>query len=218
MTAGFGRIIRYVRLRVARFASSSSRRPFGKARNAFHPPVNWKSRIVRLALLGLTIVFCFHEGRAQTSTEPYATKHFLDAPPATADLSKLPATARDVIVAKVRIVEGLHYLVARDQSGKFPPLPRDLFMALVEIVEVRVGKAATRQRYDVYFGVPGIGTRIKYPHTPSQKTRDYFIVSHLDKDNKRRLIGFPVGEKEYEQWEMDVSEHERMRGRPGGPR
>jgi hypothetical protein len=56
---------------------------------------------------------------------------------------------------------------------------------------------------------------LKYPKTPTQKSRDYFIVSYLGNDRKRRLIGFPIAEQEYELWDEEVRE-KRLRDRSGG--
>jgi hypothetical protein len=158
---------------------------------------------------------CFRGAQAQMSTEAYAWKHFLDEPPAAGDLAKLPTTARDVIVAKVRIIGGPYYLMGRDQSGVPPPFPKNLFEAKVEILDVLRGRTVKGAQYNVFFGVPGLGRRDKYPQTPSQKTRDHFVISYVEDDEERRLAGFPVSEQEYEEWRKEVSDYERIRGRPG---
>jgi hypothetical protein len=173
------------------------------------------SRIVRVALLSLAVVLSFHEGRAQMSTDAHAWKHFLDEPPATLDLSQLPATARDVVLAKVRIIGSIAWRGGRDQSGRPPPLPKKLFGADVEILDVLRGKAAKGTRYIVSFGVPIPVRKYIYPVTPRMYARDYFIVSYLDGDDEHQLLRFPVSEQEYDEWEREVSEYRRERGRPG---
>lgn len=160
------------------------------------------------------LVFCVNRGWAQMSTDAYATKYFLDEAPSAVDRSKLPPTAQDVIVARVRIVEDLRYLVPEHENEYTPPPPKDLFMAPVEILHVLAGSAAIGKRYEMYFGFPGVG-QMKYPHTPNQTARQYFIVSYLGDDGIRRLVGYPISQQEYREWSKDVWDYERMRGRPG---
>jgi hypothetical protein len=162
------------------------------------------------------VVLWFHECSAQMNTVSLPTQFFLEKPPTESEISQVPPSAREVIVAKVRLAGPLIYLVGRDQSGQPPPPPKDLFLAPVEIVDVLAGKAATGERYDVYFGVPRVEPqKYKYPHTPSQKSRDYFVVSYIEEDMVRRLVGVPLGEREFEVWKKEVSEYEGARGRPG---
>ena len=160
------------------------------------------------------IVSSLREGRTEVSPEAYATKFFLDGPPSAVDKSKLPATARDVIIAKVRIVGDLIYLVPRDESGYAASPPKDLFLAQVEFVDVLAGAAVTGKRYEVYFGFPGVG-RMEYPHTPTHMARDYFVISYRDGDGRRRLVGYPVSEREYVEWGKEISDYERKRTAPG---
>jgi len=168
-----------------------------------------------IILMSLVVVLSFNEGRAQMSTDAYAWKHFLDEPPAAADLSPLPIGARDVLLAKVRIVGRIFWRGKRDQSGQAPPPPKRIFGAEVEIVDVLSGNAAKGARHIVSFGVPILGRRDMYPVTPRMYARDYFIVSYLDQDSERELVGFSASEQEYEEWIRNVSEYERQRGRPG---
>src|SRR5262249_47486887 len=129
-----------------------------------------------IILMSLVVVLSFNEGRAQMSTDAYAWKHFLDEPPAAADLSPLPIGARDVLLAKVRIVGRIFWRGKRDQSGQAPPPPKRIFGAEVEIVDVLSGNAAKGARHIVSFGVPILGRRDMYPVTPRMYARDYFIV------------------------------------------
>src|SRR5262249_50262556 len=157
----------------------------------------------------------FNEARAQMSTDAYAWKHFLDEPPTAEDLSQLRITARDVFVAKIHIVGKIAWIGGRDQSGAPPPLPKKLSAAEVEILDVLRGKAAKGSRFVVTFGVPIPGRRYMDPVTPRMYARDYFVISYLDEDNERQLVGFPVGEQEYSEWESEVSQYRREMGRPG---
>jgi hypothetical protein len=45
----------------------------------------------------------------------------------------------------------------------------------------------------------------KYPHTPRMRDRDYFIVSYVNEDGVRLLVGSPVSLEEYERWWEDKS-------------
>lgn len=177
----------------------------------------------RMSLAALTlgtllamVVASFHEVRAEMSAPSQDTQYlqyFLDRTPANID--GLPPAAQDVIVAKVRLVGLPAWTGGRDQSGQPPPVPEYFFAAGVKIIEVLTGKAVPGEEYVVNFGSPVRGTEYKIPHTPRQLTRDYFIVSYVEKDSVRRLLAFPVSREEFLQWHDEVTEHERLRGRPG---
>ena len=176
--------------------------------------------IMRITLLSLAVVtgFNLREGWAQMSADPQATKYwqyFLDHAPADVDSAKLPASAQDVIIAKVRIVGGPSALGGRDQSGQPPPPPKDPFFARVKIIAVLSGKAVTEGQYDLYYGASTRGGSYKNPVTPGQKARDYFIVSYVENDKRRRLLAFPESREEYEKWQKEFYENERIKGRPG---
>ena len=166
--------------------------------------------ILRIALIGVAAISFFHDAKAQAPTDAYATNYFFEEPPSDDDLPKAPPTALEVIHAKVRI-NSVSYLIGRDQSGRPPSLPRDLFVVGAQLVHVSNGKAPAGSKIDLYFGVPGTGRRYKYPHTPTMKTKESFIVAYMDHDGKYRLLGLPVSEPEYEQWRKEVSEFERRR-------
>jgi hypothetical protein len=172
------------------------------------------TRIVRITLLNIVIMFGCREAGAQMDTA-YATQYFLDSPPSTAPLTTLPTNAREVIIAKVRMVGRIAYLIGRHQSDQLPPRPKDLFGVDVEVVEALRGRTDVSARHKVYFGVPGEGRNYKYPHTPRMYAREYFIVSYIGEDKVRRLLGFPVSRGEYDEWEREVSRYERIRGLPG---
>jgi hypothetical protein len=174
----------------------------------------FRTAVVR-SLQACAVIFWCNESLAQMSAASRATQYFLEDRP-TDFASRLPPTAREVIVAKVRVVGGFIYLAGRDQSGQRPSLPKDLLMVQVEILGVLGGRAATGERYEVYVGVPGlVGQELVFPSTPSQKALQYFVVAYVDEDNLRRLLGFPIGEQAYEKWRREVSVYERERGRPG---
>jgi hypothetical protein len=150
----------------------------------------------------------------QSATTRYL-QYFLDAPPPNIDHPSVPPGAHDVVIAKVRNLEQPPaYLIGR--HGSASPPTKDLFFTRIEIVEVLSGRAQVGARYDVYFGVPGLGgPRFTYPHTPRQNTREYFVVSYLSDDDRRRLLPFPVAAQDYDAWDEEVLEHERLRSRPG---
>lgn len=149
------------------------------------------------------------------SSEVYAQEFFFDQPPAETLLAELPAAARDVVVAKVRIIGGVSSLLGRDQSGRPPPLTKDSLHAWVEITDVIRGAATVNMRFDGVFGKPGTELRYKFPHTQSMLKREYFIVSYVGGDGIRRLLGSPVSLEVYEKWYEEVREYRRARGRPG---
>jgi hypothetical protein len=120
-------------------------------------------------------------------------------------------TGRDVVVARVQIVGRPIYLIGRDQ-GAPPSLPKNLFFTRLKILEVQQGTATAGDTMEVTFGVPG-SSRVLNPHTPVQLAREYTVVVYLNEDNKRHLIGFPFDHKQYDEWENEVREFERLRQR-----
>ena len=158
---------------------------------------------VCLALMNFPLVFGFAECSAQVSAQQtsieYAT-HFLDRPPTPAELSHVPADARELVVAKVRLVEPLTYFVNRDQSGRPPPLSPDVFFARIEIVAAVQGAASAGNRLDVYFGARIRGRNYKYPPPRWPLSREYFVASYVSPDGKRRLLAFQISEEEFREW------------------
>lgn len=156
--------------------------------------------------------------QSQTSDQAVTThylQYFLDAPPPNIDHPNVPPGARDLIIAKVRNLEQPPtYLIGR--RGSASPPSKDLFFTRIEIVDVLSGRAQAGAQYDVYFGVRGLGgPQFTYPHTPRQNAREYFVVSYVGDDDKRRLVPFPVTAQEFNAWDQEVSEHTRPRSQPG---
>ena len=144
----------------------------------------------------------------------FATKYFLDTPPTKDDLLKLPPEAREPIVAKVRLF-GTPILVAeRDELG-MPPLfvPKALFRARIELLDITSGAAKSGDELDVFFGPPG--KLAITPSTPEMVARVYFVVIFLDAENGHQLLGFPASQDEYDRWEAEWLAHDRMISRPG---
>jgi hypothetical protein len=137
--------------------------------------------------------------------------YFLDELPADFDLSKAPAGAKEVAIAKVRALETPSSLGGRDQSGAPPTdLPRDRLFIRMRVLEVRSGSAIVGKEYDIYFGE--WGRDLLYPITPEQLGREYIVMMYLDADDaKHRLVGFPISNAQYSRWQTDVSEYRRSR-------
>ena len=146
--------------------------------------------------------------RVQMATEDgHLITYFLEQPPENLDVSTLPTAAREVAVVRVRIAGRPLYLAKRDQSGISPsdgPL-NDLFLADLKILEVRSGEAAVGASVKVMFGKPNSSYSQTYrPLTPSQLSRDYFVVTYVDVDDRRRLAGFPIAELQYRAWADEI--------------
>ena len=139
--------------------------------------------------------------------------YFLDELPADFDLSKAPAGAKEVAIAKVRALEPPSSLGGRDQSGTPPTdLPRDRLFIRMRVLEVRSGSATATvgKEYDIYFGE--WDRDLLYPITPGQLARDYIVAMYSDSlDAKHRLIGFPVSSTQYLDWMVQVSEYQRSK-------
>ena len=156
--------------------------------------------------------------RAQTTAEPpYARKYFLDVPPTQDDLANLPSQARDVIVAKIRLSNGGPvYLVRRDVSGSPSSfVTKHLFFARIELLDVVSGLARSGDQLGVFFATPRQGQRNITPRTPAMIARTYFVVIFLNAENEYQLLHWPASEDEYNRWEAEWLECERIRGRPG---
>lgn len=89
------------------------------------------------------------------STEREAISFFRREPPIESDLAGLPNSARDVVVAKVRIVGRVSYLGPRERPSG-PPM-KDLFGARIEVLEVLRGSIVTGTQLYVVFGEPDPG-------------------------------------------------------------
>jgi hypothetical protein len=146
--------------------------------------------------------------------------YFLEQAPDDAQMSNLPQIAQDIVVAKVHVLGVPAYLGGRDQSGRPSdgPRPKHALFARLKVIDVRRGDATAGAILDVRFGTrDAVGSLVHNPHTPDQLGRDYFVVMFRDNDGERSLAGFPITEAQYRQWETEVWDFERTRGRPGAP-
>jgi hypothetical protein len=157
------------------------------------------------------VLFMNHESCAQMVTQDKPIAYFLDLAPENLDISTLPNTARDIVVARVRLEGHPAFLGGRDQSGVAPPRPRYLLHARLKILALRFGDKNIGTEVDVTFGESH--PRIQFPHTANQLNRDYHVLIYSDDDDYRHLAGFPVSEAEYQEWDDEVRSYER-RNRP----
>jgi hypothetical protein len=146
-----------------------------------------------------------------------ATRFFLDYPPSAAEISKLRGDRKELIVAKIRILGTIGSLIERDQSGRPPPhrFAKALYAAWIEVIDVIQGATNSGVRFDAVFGQPGTSEIYVIPRTPQMYAHEYFIVSYLGDDGMRHLIGFPVSDEAYNEWNAEVRKYERARGRAG---
>jgi hypothetical protein len=140
-----------------------------------------------------------------TAAAAFATKYFLDAPPTKDDLVNLPAQARDLIVAKVRLSKAA-WLGRRDQSGMPAPPTKNIFFAQIELLDVLSGAAKSGDQLEVFIATAPDVQRYITPATPAMKAREYFIATFLDRENQRQLLGLPVSQDEFEKWEAELNE------------
>jgi hypothetical protein len=142
------------------------------------------------------------------------TAYFLDKLDGDVDPSKLPATAREVVVAKVRALESPSWVGERHSSGSPPAdLPRDVLFIRLKILDVRRGNAAIGEEYNIYFGERR--NVMAYPITPDQLTREYMVVMYLDADDaKHRLVGFPISDAQYSEWQAEFLKYQRSQFKP----
>jgi hypothetical protein len=146
--------------------------------------------------------------------------YFLEQAPDDAQMSKLPQTAQEIVVAKVQVLGVPAYLGGRDQSGR-PPAgapPKHVLVAQLKVIDVRRGDATPGAILEVKFGVRDLTrTLVHHPHTPAQLGRDYFVVMLRDNGGEWSLVGFPITDAQYQSWETEFWDFERTRGRPGAP-
>lgn len=155
---------------------------------------------VALAVMCIAFGACGGYGQTQTgAAPPYAMKFFLDAPPTKDDLANLPPQARNIIVAKVRISKSV-WLGRRDQSGMPAPLPKNILWAQVQLVDVLSGGANTGDQLDVFIATMPTLVRFITPVPPETKARQYFIVTFLNTENERQLLGLPASREEFDTW------------------
>jgi hypothetical protein len=84
--------------------------------------VNQQGRYRRIALVVLVATLAEACGsQAEVNTQPTSTEyftHFLDRPPDAAELRRMPTDARDIVVAKVRLVIGLYRWAPPDVTDR----------------------------------------------------------------------------------------------------
>jgi hypothetical protein len=177
--------------------------------------MNIKFQAALLVVISSFVWSDYSEVNAQMDNSAFATEFFLDSPPPKTDLSKLPSSITDVVVAKVRIVGDIFARGRRDQSGVPPSPPKYIADAELEIADVLSGKAVRGARYDVSFAASGTGFNYKFPNTPKMKAREYFVVFYRDTSGVRTLLGFPISQENFKQWEKESLEYQRIRSRPG---
>jgi hypothetical protein len=152
---------------------------------------------------------------AAMNSDRYALKFFLKEPPADLRSIPLPDDARDIVVAWVRLVRPIAWVGGRDQSGRAPPTPKALFQAEIEVTETLRGGAKPGTKALVRFGSLRQRSRYMYAWESHVTQRRYVIVSYLDAERDRRLVGFSASKQEFERWQERFFEEERKRGRPG---
>jgi hypothetical protein len=163
-----------------------------------------------VAIIGVTMV-------ARLSAEPDKTPvaYFLEQAPADINAPNyLPSNATDVIVAKVRLGQGLDivWLGGRHCEG----CTNDIFASRLQIIEVLSGGARVGQKFDVLLGQRSEHREsIAYPSTPDQRSRQYTEVIYLGEDGKLRLVPFSIPQLEYEKWNSEMRAYQRLKGTPG---
>jgi hypothetical protein len=132
-----------------------------------------------------------------------AVQYFLSNPPGPAEIRVAELAGKDVLVAKVRIVDGPRYLVGRDESGNRPPPPEDLFWVRLEILETISGTLVPGTQQEVWFGTPGM-SRIAWPRSLSMRKKEYFTISYIREDGKRRLSEVPMTIQDFGRWSEEA--------------
>ncbi len=151
---------------------------------------------------------------AETET---AVTYFPDRVPDNIAVLRLPQNAKDIIVARVRLIQQPVYMVGRDDSGgpSATPLPKDNYFAQLKILAVESGVSPASGSIDVRFGSRAEVRPIMVPYTPDQLRRDYIVVIYVDpEDGERRLAPVPVSQDQYAQWLAEQSAYDVLRFNP----
>jgi len=131
--------------------------------------------------------------------------YFLDETSDGAVPNNLPANARDVIVAKARLVEPPIWLLGR--HGEEPG--NDVFATKVEITEVKRGSAENGRVFDVRMGLRtdyrDFAYPVAIPQTPDQLSQEYTVIIYSAEDGIRRLASFMISPSQHARWEAEVS-------------
>src|SRR4051794_868193 len=156
-------------------------------------------------------------GRVQLATvdRPPVT-YFPERVPDDLSATTLPKAARDVVVARVWVSGRPFWIAGRDQSPG--PRPKYTLSAVLRIVDVREGDSTVGERVTVSFRRLGSPDPFTYPHTSNQLNRDYFVVMYPDADDKRCLAAVTITQAQYQEWDNEVRQFERLQGGSGVPR
>lgn len=140
--------------------------------------------------------------------------YLLDEAPKDIRVSTLPTTAKEVVLAKVRLLGSASYRGGRvDRGGhRQDPLPKELLSVHLKILEVLSGHAALNSVLHATFGVTDqIHSLVPVPRTRAELEREYFAVLYADASGQWHLAGFPMSEAEYRKWEEKFWSDERER-------
>jgi hypothetical protein len=129
------------------------------------------------------------------------------------DLLRPPVPAESLFIAKVRVVSGPFWLLGR--HGEVLTPTKDVLGATLKVEAVVRGTVVIGAEYIVSFADRGIVRRCKYPSTPDQKKREYFVAGYIDEDGKYRLLEVPISKLLYDQWEREVLAYQHERERQG---
>jgi hypothetical protein len=129
----------------------------------------------------------------------------------TEALNNLPADAKDVVVARIRLLTHLFWLGGRHCEF----CTDDIFGAHLKVTEVLRGRSEIGQELDVLLGQRSDYRPFEFPSTPDQNGREYTVVIYLAADGLRRLAAFPVSQAEYEKWNEERWSHQGFTGKPG---
>ena len=171
------------------------------------------AKLLALAFVAIMVVTTVARlSAAEQDKTPVA--YFLEQMPDINAPNHLPSDAKDVIVAKVRLGQGLDvaWLGGRHCEG----CTNDIFGARLKIVEVLTGSAQVGQIFDVLLGQRSEHREfIAVPNTPDQRSREYTVVIYLGEDGKLRLVPFSIPQLEYEKWNSEMRAYQRLKGTPG---
>jgi hypothetical protein len=134
---------------------------------------------------------------------------FMDQPP-TDIANSLPKGAQDVVVAKIRLIQPAAWLGGRHCEG----CTNDIFGTRLKIIEVRSGRGEIDNEVYALFGLRSENRAsdvIRVPVTPAQQSREYFVVSYLDVDGRRRLVPFEISKLELEEHYAEVFAYDSSR-------
>jgi hypothetical protein len=175
------------------------------------------TRVAFLAAMIIHFTSAFAVAQMQETRareDSYLLAYFLDEEPIDVSRAALPATARDVVVAKVGLTRGRPiYLVPREMSGEPGPQPEYLFRSWLRVVQVVRGPASAGEQFDVTFGKPNSSGKFTVvPHTRDEASREYFVIAYTGENGQRHLAGYPISEARYRAYEAAVME--RLRAPP----